>query len=83
MADILLPFDFSENATVALEQSILILSNSNKQLEVLHITNDAVSAAYPKSWNYKGDFATVQQKLKKLLKRQSLKQVQRLLKNQS
>ena len=52
MADILVPFDFSKNATIALDQALLISAANNKKLEVLHITNDVVSKEYPKSWKY-------------------------------
>ncbi|HEY0355311.1 MAG TPA: universal stress protein, partial [Flavisolibacter sp.] len=64
MADILVPFDFSKNATIALDQALLISAANNKKLEVLHITNDVVSKEYPKSWKYsEGEEGKIREKI--------------------
>lgn len=52
MADILIPFDFSKNATIAMDQALLLAAAGKKKVEVLHITNDIVSKEYPASWKY-------------------------------
>jgi nucleotide-binding universal stress UspA family protein len=51
MAQLLVPFDFSENAQLALDQALWIAHKGNVSVEVLHITNKAVSREYPSSWN--------------------------------
>jgi nucleotide-binding universal stress UspA family protein len=50
MANILVPFDFSPNATAALDQAILLAKQGSLSIEVLHITNAEVVRDYPEGW---------------------------------
>ncbi|ULQ51535.1 universal stress protein [Flavihumibacter fluvii] len=50
MANILVPFDFSANATAALDQAILLADQNSISIEVLHITNAEVVHDYPVGW---------------------------------
>ncbi|MGV3766498.1 MAG: universal stress protein [Chitinophagaceae bacterium] len=54
MSSILVPFDFSENATRALQQAFFLADATGADLEVLHITNVNVAREYPKSWGEEG-----------------------------
>ena len=54
MAAILIPFDFSKNAILALDQALLIGAAGQRSIEVIHITNDGVKKQYPASWKYEG-----------------------------
>ncbi|HEY8389062.1 MAG TPA: universal stress protein [Parasegetibacter sp.] len=49
---ILVPFDFSENAVRALDQALVIAQHSGATVDVLHITNQAVMKEYPAEWHY-------------------------------
>jgi nucleotide-binding universal stress UspA family protein len=51
MAEIIVPYDFSENAQIALDQALMIATKNSKSLEVLHITNKAICRDYPHSWD--------------------------------
>ena len=50
MAQILVPFDFSSTAVIALDQAMLIAQTNGVEIEVLHITNEDVAKEYPESW---------------------------------
>lgn len=50
MAQILVPFDHSENASVALQQALLIAQKSAAKVEVFHVINLLVSRDYPMTW---------------------------------
>ncbi|MCO5232148.1 MAG: universal stress protein [Chitinophagales bacterium] len=50
MSEILVPFDHSENAFVALQQALLIAQKSGCSVEVLHVLNILVSRDYPIAW---------------------------------
>ncbi len=50
MAQILVPFDHSENAFIALQQSLLIAQKSNADVEVFHVINLMASGDYPMVW---------------------------------
>lgn len=50
MANILVPFDFSPNATTALDQAILLANQDTLSVAVLHITNAEVVHEYPEGW---------------------------------
>lgn len=50
MAQILVPFDHSENAFIALQQAILIARKSGAKVEVFHVINLLVSRDYPMAW---------------------------------
>lgn len=66
MANILVPFDFSPNATVALDQAIMLAVQKSFSVEVLHITNHEVVRDYPEGWKTDPDhksIAFIQQKL--------------------
>ncbi len=50
MAQILVPFDHSENAFIALQQAILIAKRNGAKVEVFHVINLLVSRDYPMAW---------------------------------
>lgn len=50
MAQILVPFDHSGNAFIALQQAMLIAQKSNAKVEVFHVINLLVSRDYPMEW---------------------------------
>ncbi|MCO5230113.1 MAG: universal stress protein [Chitinophagales bacterium] len=51
MSEILVPFDHSENAFVALQQAMLIAQKSGLSVEVFHVLNILVSRDYPIAWS--------------------------------
>lgn len=70
MANIVVPFDFSANATAALDQAIVLARASGRSVEVLHITNAEVLRDYPSGWQYpahKVDPAFVEMKLQEVV----------------
>lgn len=70
MANIVVPFDFSANATAALDQAILLARQSGRSVEVLHITNAEVLREYPSGWQYpahKVDTAFIEMKLQEVV----------------
>ena len=74
MADILVPFDFSKNAMIALDQALLITSANKKKLEVLHITNDIAAKDYPRNWKYDGQsISIIENKLNELVEERKSK----------
>ena len=50
MANILVPFDFSLNATTALDQACLVAVKKQLSIEVLHIINFKTASEYPTVW---------------------------------
>lgn len=50
MADILVPFDHSENSFVALQQSLLLARKSGAKVEVFHVINLMITSDYPMAW---------------------------------
>lgn len=50
MADILVPFDHSENAFIALQQSLLLAQKNGAKVEVFHVINLMVTTDYPMAW---------------------------------
>jgi nucleotide-binding universal stress UspA family protein len=50
MANILVPFDFSVNATTALDQACLVAIKKRLSIEVLHIVNFKTASEYPVNW---------------------------------
>lgn len=70
MANIVVPFDFSANATAALDQAIVLARQSGRSIEVLHITNAEVLREYPSGWQYpahKVDEAFIEKKLQEVV----------------
>ena len=51
MANILVPFDHSENAFIALQQSIYIAQNNRVDIEVFHVINLLISRDIPMEWS--------------------------------
>ncbi len=70
MAAILIPFDFSKNATLALDQALLLGASNQKSIEVIHITNDGVKKQYPASWKYDGRSSVLlEEKIRELIQK--------------
>src|SRR5690606_16095488 len=62
---ILVPFDFSENAIGALDQALVVAQLAGATVEVLHITNQSVVKEYPKEWQYdKVDIHQLEERVK-------------------
>lgn len=51
MAQILVPFDHSENAFIALQQALLIAKKSQATVEVFHVINLMATSEYPIAWS--------------------------------
>ncbi|MGZ5285966.1 MAG: universal stress protein [Flavisolibacter sp.] len=70
MAAILIPFDFSKNATLALDQALLMGAANQKSIEVIHITNDGVKKKYPAAWKYDGrSFVLLEEKIREVIQK--------------
>jgi len=64
MAQILVPFDFSPNALIALDQALIIARTNGAEIEVLHITNEDLAKDYPQTWAHTtGQLAALTQKI--------------------
>jgi nucleotide-binding universal stress UspA family protein len=62
---IIVPYDFSNKASFALEQAMYLADASNMPLEIVHISNKAAEREYPRKWNYtKYDRFYLEDKLK-------------------
>lgn len=51
MAKILVPFDHSENAFIALKQALLIAKNNQVDIELFHVISLLVTRDYPMDWS--------------------------------
>lgn len=51
MAKILVPFDHSENALIALKQAILIAQHNQSSIEVFHVINLLINRDFPMEWS--------------------------------
>lgn len=66
MANILVPFDFSDNAVTALDQAIYLAKDKAYTIEVLHILNLKAAHEYPNEWQidpHHVDFGAIESKL--------------------
>ncbi len=62
MAKILVPFDHSENAFIALQQAIYIAKNNKVDIEVFHVINLLISRDVPMEWT-EDDEAAIKESL--------------------
>lgn len=62
MAKILVPFDHSENAFIALQQAIYLAQNNRVDIEVFHVINLLISRDIPMEWT-KDDETAIKESL--------------------
>lgn len=75
MAKILVPFDHSENAFVALKQSLLIAKKNHSDIEVFHVIHLLANRDFPIQWTDEDEIAiieSIQEKIDKAKEELSL-----------
>ena len=57
MSKILVPFDHSENAFIALQQAMYLAQNNHADIEVFHVINLLISRDIPMQWTEDDEIA--------------------------